>query len=163
MSHGFVHLAGCDWSSHGRHARGPKGALWGHFGQDPNQIIHPGKAMAGPREPAIGPDRRGKAGSWPQGAPGLGLSLLFFVLGCVSFPFPFSSFLSRWAASSGGVATSFKRCSWTRRWQINQYQVLLLPGSVCQPTTATMLTMLRPPFDSQQFALRQDASHSLPP
>lgn len=32
--------------------------------QDPNQILHPGKALAGHRHPAVGPDQRGKAASW---------------------------------------------------------------------------------------------------
>ncbi|CAK9101811.1 Phenolphthiocerol/phthiocerol polyketide synthase subunit C ((Phenol)carboxyphthiodiolenone synthase subunit C) (Beta-ketoacyl-acyl-carrier-protein synthase I) (Phthiocerol synthesis polyketide synthase type I PpsC) [Durusdinium trenchii] len=32
--------------------------------QDPNQIIHPGQALAGPRSIALGPDRKGKAASW---------------------------------------------------------------------------------------------------
>ena len=29
--------------------------------EDPNQIIHPGQALAGPRSLALGPDRKGKA------------------------------------------------------------------------------------------------------
>ena len=28
--------------------------------EDPNQIIHPGQALAGPRSLALGPDRKGK-------------------------------------------------------------------------------------------------------
>ena len=32
--------------------------------QDPNQIIHPGHALAGPRNLALGPDRKGKVASW---------------------------------------------------------------------------------------------------
>lgn len=32
--------------------------------QDPNQIIHPGQALAGPRSLALGPDRKGKVASW---------------------------------------------------------------------------------------------------
>lgn len=28
--------------------------------EDPNQIIHPGHALAGPRNLALGPDRKGK-------------------------------------------------------------------------------------------------------